>query len=641
MKPFISIIVPMYNVEKYLADCLDSILEQTYHDYELILINDGSTDCTLEIAEGYAKKYPEKIFLHTKENAGPGLARNMGIKQAKGEYLLFIDSDDVVDSTMLEELYESAYILDSDIVFCPYFRHGLYQEITIEGSFNLDSDKVYTGADFLDKTDYTVTTCSKLYRTEFIRQFLFPDHWFEDVAWLPVVMSYAQKISYVPTAFYHYLRHESSIVSSISDKQILGSLDAIRHVIAHSNPELAASVAPYTANLLLYMCTRRPAFADRYVSLLLEYKAYIMENTDFKEHPRLKLRLDYYYEDFKAIPKCIFYDHFGKVPLTAQEQQNIDEWVGNLVEFDAQIICLDETNCDVSEHPAIQKAYDEGRYDIVGQYFKCKRLLEQGGIALSRQVCGVKYITPLLLRTRAIFGFQNDTCITERIYASVAGHPALEAIQTLFLKHIDSDDAMTKAMTEYLVQTLDITYSYDLECNFKQKYKISEDMQLRVYATCVLAYDYGIRTAYTDCYTATPEKTEKDGREYTLVDSFYYNTLTRITKDYILYQMDRERQNKANESYTLQKIIGRLRKRLHFQSMRIAILQNRCESGARNLNAITRMKLIWYPYVLLRKLFPAKDLLKWNKEQENNKQLEYFRNKMWKNKPEEEENKFS
>ena len=85
-------------------------------------------------------------------------------------------------------------------------------------------------------------------------------------------MSYAKKISYVSTPYYHYLRHDTSIVSSTSNKQILGSLDAIRFIVQNANPEAASEVAPFTASLTLYMCTRRPAFADRYVDLLMENK---------------------------------------------------------------------------------------------------------------------------------------------------------------------------------------------------------------------------------------------------------------------------------------------------------------------------------------------------------------------------------
>lgn len=625
MKPNISIIIPVYNVEAYLADCLDSILAQTFESFEVILVDDGSTDGSPAIAQKYADAHSEQIRYYRKENGGPGLARNFGISKAKGDYLMFVDSDDIVDPEMLTDLYESAFVLESDIIFCPYFRHGLYQEVTIEGTYDFDMDKVYTGTDFLRQSDYTVTTCSKLYRTAFVKQFAFPAHWFEDVAWLPVVMSYAKKISYVSTPYYHYLRHDTSIVSSTSNKQILGSLDAIRFIVQNANPEAASEVAPFTASLTLYMCTRRPAFADRYVDLLMENKNFILSNTNFEEHPRLKVRLDYYYNAFQAIPKHIYYDHFGKTTLTEQEQNNLDTLVGTLVEFDAKITCLNEENCDIDEHPAIRKAYDEGRYHVVGQYFKCKKLMEEGGIALSKQVRGIKYITPLLLRTQALFGFQNDTSITERIYAAVAGHPVMQEIFDVFMAHIDQDDAMTIAMREILMQKNQLTYSYDLECNFKQKYLTAYNETVRVYATCVLAHDYGIGSAYSDCHTKPLSKEIKNGTEYTLVDSFYFDTLLRITKDYTVYQMNRERQNKANETFFLHRKIGNLRNRMHRQAMRITVLKDRSENIKMHYDAVTRMKIIWYPYQFLRKLFPAKDVKAWMTQREADKKLAYFR----------------
>ena len=108
MKPKISVIVPIYNVEEYLEKCLDSLVNQTLKDIEIILINDGSPDNSEEIVNKYLKKYKEKIIYHKKENEGQGIARNYGINLAKGEFISFVDSDDYVDKTMFEKLYNKA-----------------------------------------------------------------------------------------------------------------------------------------------------------------------------------------------------------------------------------------------------------------------------------------------------------------------------------------------------------------------------------------------------------------------------------------------------------------------------------------------------------------------------------------------------
>ena len=103
----VSVIVPIYNSEKYLKKCIDSILNQSLKEIEVILVNDGSTDGGMRIMEEYSKNDPRVVILNLK-NGGPGKARNEGIKIAKGEYLSFVDSDDYIEMEFLERLYETA-----------------------------------------------------------------------------------------------------------------------------------------------------------------------------------------------------------------------------------------------------------------------------------------------------------------------------------------------------------------------------------------------------------------------------------------------------------------------------------------------------------------------------------------------------
>ncbi|MBR4316077.1 MAG: glycosyltransferase, partial [Alphaproteobacteria bacterium] len=115
----ISIIVPVYNVQKYLDKCLKSIISQTLTDIEIILVDDGSTDSSGLICDKYAKKDKRIKVVHQK-NARQGAARNAGIKLATGDYIGFVDSDDYITSDMFEKLYKKAYIYDADIVMCDY-----------------------------------------------------------------------------------------------------------------------------------------------------------------------------------------------------------------------------------------------------------------------------------------------------------------------------------------------------------------------------------------------------------------------------------------------------------------------------------------------------------------------------------------
>ena len=173
----VSVIIPLYNVENYLKQCLDSVVNQTLKEIEIICINDGSTDNSKQILEDYARK-DDRIKIINRKNSGQGVARNVGIKYAKGEYIGFVDSDDWVDRTMFEKLYENAKIHKSDIVMCPI-------QIVNENNVELDSLPYYNldcfNQDFDNCVfDYTktkdfilkiaVNAYNKIYRTEFITE---------------------------------------------------------------------------------------------------------------------------------------------------------------------------------------------------------------------------------------------------------------------------------------------------------------------------------------------------------------------------------------------------------------------------------------------------------------------------------------
>ena len=125
--PKVSVIIPVYNVEEYLRECLDSVVNQTLKEIEIICVDDGSTDNSLEILKEYAKK-DSRITVITQQNLHAGVARNAGLAVARGEYLSFLDSDDFFELNMLEETYEVAKTENSDLTFYQYKNYN--NEIT-------------------------------------------------------------------------------------------------------------------------------------------------------------------------------------------------------------------------------------------------------------------------------------------------------------------------------------------------------------------------------------------------------------------------------------------------------------------------------------------------------------------------------
>ena len=163
----ISVVLPVYNVANYLRKCLDSLVNQTFKDFEVICVNDGSTDLSLGILEGYAVS-DSRFKIITQENQGLSGARNTGIKHVQGDYVLFVDSDDWLEENALELLYEHVKGFNSDITM---FKFKFYDEDTSEfseGPFsNLEiiDPSFYTGNfnyyDVLDKTTYHLAKLSE------------------------------------------------------------------------------------------------------------------------------------------------------------------------------------------------------------------------------------------------------------------------------------------------------------------------------------------------------------------------------------------------------------------------------------------------------------------------------------------------
>ena len=173
----VSVIVPIYNAEQYLEKCLDSIVNQTLKDIEIILIDDGSTDSSAEICKTYLTD--SRVSYYHKENAGAVMARRDGISFAKGEYIGFVDSDDWVETSMYETMYMEAKKNNADIVFCnciqnadghrfsPEIESGVYDRKAIEEKI-LSKTLAYV-ADNGEKRAIRWSNCLRLYKSELIK----------------------------------------------------------------------------------------------------------------------------------------------------------------------------------------------------------------------------------------------------------------------------------------------------------------------------------------------------------------------------------------------------------------------------------------------------------------------------------------
>ncbi len=210
----VSVIVPIYNVEAYLERCVESILQQTYEHIEIILVDDGSPDRCGSMCEDYAQKDNRIKVLH-KENGGLSDARNAGLEMAKGKYVLFVDSDDLIKKELVESCVQTAEKNSSDIVIFDFNRVEENEEIvtTMEieksGTYTLESEpRILFGSP---------SAVNKLFRRDlFIKTGIrFPvGKYYEDLGTIPKLLFLADKIDYIKESYYDYMIRSGSIMTA-------------------------------------------------------------------------------------------------------------------------------------------------------------------------------------------------------------------------------------------------------------------------------------------------------------------------------------------------------------------------------------------------------------------------------------------
>ena len=224
----VSVIVPVYNVEKYLDKCLTSLVNQTLKELEIIIINDGSTDNSQKVIDKYSKKY-KNIIAITKENGGVSEARNLGLEKATGEYIGFIDSDDWIEPNMYELMYQKAITENFDIVACD--TQAIYNDKKVYISSNIKDDNVSNKELMIDA--YAVIW-NKIYKKELLNDIKFKKgmNFCEDVEFLYMIYSKVKKIGVIKEPLHNYLQREGSL-TYVYDKKLYKLIEAMDDVLEY------------------------------------------------------------------------------------------------------------------------------------------------------------------------------------------------------------------------------------------------------------------------------------------------------------------------------------------------------------------------------------------------------------------------
>lgn len=302
----ISIVIPVYNSEKYLNKCLDSILRQTMQDYEVIIVNDGSDDNSQSIICEYASRYPGLFSFTNVENGGQGRARNLGIHMTSGEYIVFIDSDDYIAPEMLEVLYHRAKEKNADMVVCNYIivhENGDKEEV-ISKKFMSQKDM------FIDPD---VSPCNKIYRGEILRnsEVHFPEKvFYEDTAFYLKLLPDLGTITSVDDFLYYYVIHGNSSTHGEQDcrvKHIFYVMDDVLKYYVNTNNFYKFYYELEYAYVKILLCSsmgRICRVKDKHFRKKMQKETLYKVNSrfpDYRKNPYLKHGLKAFYMKHAAL----------------------------------------------------------------------------------------------------------------------------------------------------------------------------------------------------------------------------------------------------------------------------------------------------------------------------------------------------
>ena len=331
----VSIIVPVYNVEKYVSRCLDSLISQTLKDIEIIVVNDASTDNSGKICDEYAKKDDRIKVLHQKVNKGQSNARNLALEFAQGEYIVFVDSDDWVKEDMCESMYNAAVESNAKMTIFDYKvvkkdvteeRKGFWgDEVTIESYFK------YLTPGYLWNKIFHSSLKEKLTIDVNSGQA-------EDLCILLIMVSFFEQdedICYVPNAYYYYMQREDSSSNSEIFVKSYGVEDyfrSLKYILNNHNKKYSDWVSYYCVQCLYWGIDNvdRKYFKADYIEFLQKnMTSYIVGNPHMRRYTNLLRDLTQ-----RLIPKKIVYANLGDEELDEEQVYCIDSWKKNAPNYE-------------------------------------------------------------------------------------------------------------------------------------------------------------------------------------------------------------------------------------------------------------------------------------------------------------------
>ena len=429
--PIISVLIPVYNSAEHLRLCMNSLINQSFEDYEIIAVNNGSEDNSLEILEEYAQEYPDKVFVYTIEHSNfVGTGRNYGISKARGQYLYICDSDDIVEKHALTWLHGRAEYYKADVVY-GYFNFVNLQNNTVKIMGRDGERAVTTGELILTGADYW----RRLYKKSLIDEVIekvgpIPENTnFDDVAWLPVVHSYAKVIRSADRPIYNYFRRTQSIVGGYSPNVVEYSIISEQYAMDNCNPKYREYAELYVARRIKNNLISRWIYTDKLVEQIKKNWDVFSKNKLITGEKDLYNKLSDYNElADEPMPETIYLNGFG-AGFSDDDINSVKEKAFN----ECNCVVLNESNCDVNKNRFTKEAYKNSEFKLLGAYFALENIYENGGIYITKNI-DIERPFNSLRYFNAFFAYKNITEFSEEIFGGIKGNPVIKSIINTFVE---------------------------------------------------------------------------------------------------------------------------------------------------------------------------------------------------------------
>lgn len=501
-QPLLSIIVPVYNRETYLRRCLESLMNQTMEEIEVLVIDDGSTDQTPQILDEFQQANPDRIRSFRTENRGPAEARNYGMKNAKGKYITFVDSDDYVEKDAYEKICNMALEENADVICAPAYRWE-DEECQIIG---------YCPEEERDKTSiiyYTTGSLwNKLFRKEFLKEkgLKVPDLVIsEDLSFVMAAMTWAEKLCYVDYAYYHYELSENSL--SLASRERPWIVELVRKqkdwLLAHINNAYNEVIREVLQKQFLYCYQNNYKFQDQlWTYLRQEQSFYLNEGRDniLFPNPGRQLRELLLSADH-LIPQIVYLNGFDP---TFDVNRQAEEVKNSLFVEPCEVRILNQKNCTWEKDSWVQDTLEQENYALAGAYYAMKSILSSGGIYLGNRIQILDKWNGMRVN-RAFFGLDAFDAVSLQLFGGAANNLIMETILASWMEEDQSVSGFQEFLKKKLLEKCEDSMESDEREKAYENTSIN-DKDVRVYKAGVFVLpEYGIMSLsiYSDYYLET------------------------------------------------------------------------------------------------------------------------------------------